>query len=259
MESIDTHSSSTARPSVLQKHQINGKLLMSSMMTPLLSESGITFNNFAFDPNSQKLEELIVPTWKLSLISASNIPSPGPTMDACRWASFLCLYDGNDFVGNVISLEARKPYYVNEVWDFCTKWSSGQFIVRHDAQPTVLKVYVELNVCHSGIPQDMNDAGIAGQREAEKERGGELGKADWITYAWGLIDLPKATPSTPSIQFERNNFDIPLYGGSLENPVDLKPKKGNQSLWESLVKRGRMPVLRVKIQKPRKSLLDIAK
>lgn len=88
-------------------------------MAPILSESGLSFQDLIINSESQ-LTACFARTWKIQLREAQGIPLPGVMMSVLERKAYVCLFDGKNFLSNVYEVGAIVDPRRDDKWKFIT-------------------------------------------------------------------------------------------------------------------------------------------
>ena len=218
---------------------------MISVLTPRLNATGLAYDTLRLNPLTNRLKLNEVPVFRLVLESARDVPGPGARKPVMLRCCRLALYDGVRFVSN-FRREVCSNAQPDENAPYMFHSKSAVVVKGGDLTPAPgsatmssegkLQIYVELNLIYNltdEVPQlqgfsqaklgrYMRDVGFT---QEELDAAGNLEKVvNEITTAWCLIPFPTCTP-LGNLKGAKT-LHVPLYGGTINNPVAFKGTKG---------------------------------
>mmetsp|Transcript_53725 Transcript_53725/g.89360 ORF Transcript_53725/g.89360 Transcript_53725/m.89360 type:complete len:809 (-) Transcript_53725:413-2839(-) len=132
---------SSFRPSILKPLRLEGRLLLSQRLTPVLSMDGLSLRDLEIDPATQTLKPLIFRVHTLRIVEAKGVPLPGVPIIARRVR--ICMFDRMSFVGNSHTVPVKEYSPSENIWRFSAELKANNMYVRANRNDPV-SVFFEL-------------------------------------------------------------------------------------------------------------------
>ena len=234
-----------AHESTLQHNELTKRAQsMVNILTPRLNAEGLSYDTLRLSPVTNRLNLNNVPAFKMVLDKVKDLPGPGAKIPVVARCARIALYDGVRFVSNL-----RREVCTNKDTEEDAPWqfNARSAVVLKGGDLTAdpgtavrakgnLQVYIELNLVYNltdEVPElhGMSQATLGyymrgvGFTQEDLDAASKLGQlVNEITTAWCLIPFPEC--SDAGIIKEPKNIHVPLYCGTINNPVPFPGTKG---------------------------------